>query len=103
MINAICTKGPKSNHLTFTGAGTSCGSHRHNEHHWTHFRSGGPFYVVVYLNGMNGKRGELDRREGPFNAGEKFFVDKDLYHEVIAEGPGEADCVFENDSSEKME
>lgn len=94
-----CTPGTKSNHLTFTKAGASCGSHRHYQDHWTHFRSGGPFYVNVFFADDKGHRGALKDTHGPFGPGEKFFVDRNLIHEVIASGPGEADCVFVDDGS----
>lgn len=60
---------------------------------------GGPFYVKVFYEGVQGQAGELKSAHGPFGPGEKFFTAKDLIHEVISEGPGEAHCEFENDGN----
>lgn len=95
---AFCTRINKINVLQFFKAG-SCNSHKHFQDHWTHFVSGGPFYVKVFFEGDQGKVGELKSTHGPFGPGDKFFTAKDLLHEVISEGVGVAHCVFENDGS----
>lgn len=99
-MTAICRAGTKSNRLVFYKAGDTSCSHRHHQDHWTHFRKGGPFYVrVFHVDPMTNRKAQMKSAHGPFGPGEKFFVDKELIHEVIAEGPGEADCVFVDDGS----